>query len=420
MANERLQNVLSQLKPATGGSAVVDSICQKKPDDVVITLALRTPLAKGFKGGLKDSELDYILYALLKEVLAKTTVKPEQIDDVVVGNANNEGPTWAARTAALAAGVPYTAGCAVVSRFCSSGLLSIEQVANQIKQGSIEVGIAMGAETMSKGPNRDVGPFAPYIAQNQDAADCAMPMGQTSENVASDFGISRETQDRYAAESYRRAEVAQKAGHFEEEIAPIEAIVKDPKTGEQKKVLLSKDEGIRPGTTFESLSKIRSAFPQFGGKTTGGNASQITDGAAAVILMKRSKAEALNQPILGKFVGATVAGVPPRIMGIGPSIAIPKLLSLHNLRKEDIDIYEINEAFASMAVYCINFLGLDHKKVNPVGGAIALGHPLGCTGTRQVCTALAEAKRTKAKLIVTSMCIGSGQGMAGLFVNERL
>lgn len=136
--------------------------------------------------------------------------------------------------------------------------------------------------------------------------------------------------------------------------------------------------------------------------------------------MRRSKAEELKQPILGKFVGATVAGVPPRIMGIGPSIAIPKLLSLHNLRKEDIDIYEINEAFASMAVYCIDFLGLDHKKVNPCGGAIALGHPLGCTGTRQVCTALAEAKRTKAKLIVTSMCIGSGQGMAGLFVNERL
>lgn len=144
--------------------------------------------------------------------------------------------------------------------------------------GSIEIGIAMGAESMSKGPSRDVGEFAPYITQNQDAADCAMPMGQTSENVASDFGISRETQDRYSAESYRRAEAAQKAGHFDEEIAPIEATIKDPKTGEEKKVLLTKDEGIRPGTTYESLSKIRSAFPQFGGKTTGGNASQITDG----------------------------------------------------------------------------------------------------------------------------------------------
>lgn len=234
----------------------------------------------------------------------------------------------------------------------------------------------------------------------------------------------------------------QKAGWFDDEIVPITTKVKDPKTGEVKTVTLTRDEGIRYGTTVEALSKIRPAFPQFGTRTTGGNASQVTDGgkpcnpctasdvdvlmeiknllAAAILLMRRSKAIELNQPILAKFCGATVAGVPPRVMGIGPTAAIPKLLSKFNLSKDDIDIYEINEAFASMAVYCLKNLGLDHAKVNPRGGAIALGHPLGATGARQICTILSEARRTKSKILVTSMCIGTGQGMAGLFVNEQV
>ncbi|KAK2796692.1 hypothetical protein FQN50_009461 [Emmonsiellopsis sp. PD_5] len=419
MANERLQAVLAQLKPTTGGQSAIDKIAQKNPDDVVITLALRTPMAKGFKGGFKDTDLDYLVCELLKEVVAKSNLDPNVFDDVVMGNANNAKASTICRTAALAAGIPYTAGAAAISRFCSSGLMSIQNVAYEIQAGAIEVGIAMGAESMTKGPDRTPKPFHPEIMKTQGAADCMQPMGQTSENVGDDFKISREMQDRYSVESFRRAEVAQKAGWFEKEIVPIKTTLKDPKTGEEKAVVISKDEGPRYGTTFESLSKVRPAFPQFGNKTTGGNASQVTDGAAAVILMKRSKAIELGQPILAKFVGATVAGVPPRIMGIGPSIAIPKLLSQHNLRKEDIDIFEINEAFASMAVYCIDTLGLDHAKVNPCGGAIALGHPLGCTGTRQVCTILGEAKRTKAKVLVTSMCIGTGQGMAGLFVNEQ-
>lgn len=285
--------------------------------------------------------------------------------------------------------------------------------------GSIECGLAVGAELMSAGGD-GLG-FHPEVLKNQEAADCLQPMGQTSENVGKDFDISREAQDRYAAESFRRAEVAQKAGWFDDEIVPIKTVVKDPKSGEEKEVTLTKDEGPRWGTTFESLSKIRPAFAQFGDRSTGGNSSQVSDGAAAVLLMKRSKALAMNQPILAKFCGATVAGVAPRIMGIGPSLAIPKLLGKFNLNLQtDIDIIEINEAFSSMAVYCIDNLGIDPAKMNVRGGAVALGHPLGATGARQICTGLSECRRQKKKVLLTSMCIGTGQGMAGLFVNEML
>jgi acetyl-CoA acyltransferase 1 len=327
---------------------------------------------------------------------------------------------YIARAASLAAGIPHTAGANSVNRFCSSGLKAVQDIANQISMGSIEIGLAMGAESMTNGGDRLNKPFHPEIIKNSEAADCMQPMIQTSENVGDDFNITRRMQDEYAVESFRRAEVAQKAGWFDDEIVPITTTVKDPKTGEEKTVTLTKDEGPRYGTTLEGLSKIRPAMPQFGDKTSGGNASQVTDGAAAILLMKRSKAIELGQPIMAKFVGATVAGVPPRIMGIGPSAAIPKILAKYNLTKDDIDIVEINEAFASMAVYCLNVLGLEHSKVNPRGGAIALGHPLGATGARQICTILSEARRTKKKVLLTSMCIGTGQGMAGLFVNEQL
>jgi acetyl-CoA acyltransferase 1 len=278
----------------------------------------------------------------------------------------------------------------------------------------------MGAEMMSIGGDRLEKPFHPEVLQNQEAADCMQPMGQTSENVGKDFNITRESQDRYAAESYRRAEAAQKAGWFDDEIVPIVTEIKDPKTGDVKKVTLTRDEGIRPGTTYEGLAKIRPAFPEFGDKSTGGNSSQVTDGAAAVLLMKRSRAIELGQPIFAKYVGATVVGLAPRIMGIGPSIAIPKLLGKYNITIDDCDIIEVNEAFASMAVYCKDTLKLPHEKMNPRGGAIALGHPLGATGARQIVTGLSECRRQKKKILLTSMCIGTGQGMAGLFVNEQL
>ncbi|OGM44497.1 acetyl-CoA C-acyltransferase [Aspergillus bombycis] len=416
MATDRLNSILSHLK---GGNTGLSAITQKNPDDVVITLALRTPLTKAGKGGFKDTELDHIVYSLLKEVVDKSKIDPALVEDVCLGNVNDGKAPYLLRAASLAAGIPNTSGASSVNRFCSSGLKAVQDIANQITLGQIDVGIALGAELMSAG-GEPVRPFSEEVLKNQESADCLQPMGQTSENVGSDFNISREVQDKYAAESYRRAEEAQKAGWFDDEIVPITTKVKDPKTGEVKQVTLTKDEGIRYGTTAESLGKIRPAFPKFGNRSTGGNSSQVTDGAAAILLMRRSRAIELNQPILAKFCGATVAGVPPRVMGIGPTAAIPKLLSKFNLNKDDIDIYEINEAFASMAVYCLQNLGLDHAKVNPRGGAIALGHPLGATGARQICTVLSEARRTKKKVLVTSMCIGTGQGMAGLFVNEQV
>ncbi|TVY39515.1 3-ketoacyl-CoA thiolase, peroxisomal [Lachnellula occidentalis] len=417
MAGERLSSILKHLTP---GSSGLSSITSKNADDIVITLAIRTPLAKSFKGGFKDTQLDYLVYSLLQQVVLKSKLDPQLVEDICCGNVSEGKAAYIVRAAALAAGFPNTTAASIVNRFCSSGLKATQDIANQISSGSIDIGVAIGAEMMSVGGDRLERPFHPEILKTQEAADCMQPMGQTSENVGKDFNISREQQDRYAAESYNRAELAQKAGWFDDEIVPITTEVKDPKTGEVKKVTLTKDEGPRYGTTFESLNKIRPAFPDFGDKSTGGNSSQVTDGAAAVLLMKRSRAIELGQPILAKYVGSTVAGVAPRIMGIGPSIAIPKLLTKYNITVDDIDVIEVNEAFASMAVYCKDVLKLPYEKMNPRGGAIALGHPLGATGARQIVTGLSECRRQKKKILLTSMCIGTGQGMAGLFVNEQL
>lgn len=242
-----------------------------------------------------------------------------------------------------------TAAASVSNRFCSSGLLAIQNIANQIIAGSIDVGIAVGAESMSTNPDDGAPKLGATVESHPLASQNLMPMGQTSENVAGQFSVSREAMDAFAAKSVQKAEAAQKAGWFDSEIVPVKTTVKDVKTGESKEVVVSKDDGIRYGTTPEGLGKIRKAFPQWApSHTTGGNASQITDGAAALLLMKRSKAIELGQPIIGKFVGATVTGLEPRIMGIGPSLAIPKILGKFGLKKDDIDIVEINEAFASM------------------------------------------------------------------------
>ncbi|KAF8457603.1 Thiolase, N-terminal domain-containing protein [Kalaharituber pfeilii] len=415
MATERLQGVLNHLRP-TG----VAAITQKNQDDIVVTCAVRTPLTKAFKGGLKDTPLESLLRSLMQSIIEKSKIDPKLVEDIACGNVNDGAAAYKCRAAALAAGFPNTTACASLNRFCSSGLFAIQTIADQIVNGSIDIGLAVGVEIMSAPVQSETLCFAEDVLANQEAKDCLQPMGQTSENIGKDFNITREAQDRWAQVSYQRAEKAQKSGWYDEEIVPVKTKVKDPKTGEWHDITVTKDDGIRYSTTYESLSKIRPAFKQFGDKSTGGNSSQVTDGAAGVLLMKRSTAEKLGQPILAKFVGATVAGCAPRIMGIGPSIAIPKLLSKYGLSKEDIDTFEINEAFASMMVYCINKLGLDINKVNPRGGAIAIGHPLGATGARQVSTILAEARRQKTKVLVSSMCIGTGQGMAALWVNEVL
>lgn len=414
MAVERIGSIIKHLAPGSS----LNNIQSKNPDDIVITYAARTPLTKAGKGGFKDTSLEYMVYALLEKVRERSGVDPALVEDICLGNVTDAQAAYKVRTAALAAGYPNTAGASSVNRFCSSGLKAIADIAHSISNDSIAVGIAMGAESMSHGRPTEEFDKA-VLKKSQEADDAVQPMGWTSENVSKDFGIDRVTMDKYAAESFQRAEKAQKAGLFDDEIVPITTQVKD-KNGELKQVTLTQDDGIRPGTTAEGLAKIRAAFPQWGPTTTGGNASQVTDGAAAVVLMKRSTAVKLGLPIMAKYVGSTVAGVAPRIMGIGPSIAIPKLLSIYNINLNDIDVVEVNEAFASMAVYCRDKLSLDWSKMNPKGGAIALGHPLGATGARQVVTGLSELRRTKKKLLLTSMCIGTGQGMAGLFVNEQV
>ena len=289
-----------------------------------------------------------------------------------------------------------------------SGLMAIRTVANQIQSGEIACGLAVGAESMTHHPKREWH-FDPDVTSvTQEAADCAMPMGWTSENVAGDFNISRQKMDEFAARSHQRAFKAQKEGKFDAEILPINVPANAEKeAGKRQYKIVSADDGIRADSTAEGLGKIRSAFPQWApGNTTGGNASQITDGAAAVLLMRRSLAKQLGKKVIAKYVSCAVSGLEPRIMGIGPSLAIPKVLEQTGIKPEEVDLYEINQAFASMEVYCVEKLGLDVEKVNVNGGAIALGHPLGATGARLVVTALAELERRKQHVAVVSMCIG--------------
>jgi acetyl-CoA acyltransferase 1 len=282
----------------------------------------------------------------------------------------------------------------------------------------IEIGIGAGAESMSTqyGPQA-VSEFSELLESHKESANCKVPMGVLSEQMAKAKGIPRSEQDAFAASSFQKAIAAQKQGLFDEELAPLTVKWTDPKTDEEKTITVAKDDGVREGITAESLGKIRPAFAK-DGSIHAGNASQISDGAAAVLLMKRSTAQRLGQPILGKFVQASIVGVPPLLMGVGPAAAIPPVLEKTGLNKDDVDIWEINEAFASQCLYCIKELGIDEKKVNPKGGAIAFGHPLGVTGARQVSTLLTELRRTGGKVGVTSMCIGTGMGMAAVWVAE--
>lgn len=268
----------------------------------------------------------------------------------------------------------------------------------------------------SQSPNA-VTEFSELLDSVPEAKNCKVPMGVLSEQMAKDRGITRASQDAFAASSYQKAAAAQQAGLFAEEIAPLRVKFEDPKTEQTREVVVDRDDGVRPGVTAESLGKIRPSFAA-DGSIHAGNASQISDGAAAVLLMRRSTAEKLGQTILGKFVAASVVGVPPLLMGVGPWKAIPKVFEKTGISKEDVDIFEINEAFASQCLWCANELGIPQEKINPKGGAIAFGHPLGCTGARQVSTLLYELRRRGEKVGVTSMCVGTGMGMAAVWVAE--
>jgi acetyl-CoA acyltransferase 1 len=352
-----------------------------------------------------------LLLGAFKALISRSGIDPKLVEDIAVGSvlAPGGGATEF-RAAALAAGFPADTGVKSLNRQCSSGLQACVDIANAIKTGMIDVGVGAGVESMSTqyGPNA-VSEFPEVLEDFEEAANCKVPMGVLSENMAKDRGISRASQDAFAARSYQKAVAAQKAGLFNEEIAPLEVEFRDPKSDTIKKITVAADDGIREGITAESLSKIRPAFAK-DGSIHAGNASQISDGAAAVLFMKRSTAERLGQKILGKYVAASIVGVPPLLMGIGPWKAIPLALQKAGINKDDVDIYEINEAFASQCLWCANELGLDQEKINPKGGAIAFGHPLGMTGARQVSTLLYELKRTGKQVGVTSMCVGTGMG----------
>ncbi|KAF5102750.1 hypothetical protein D0Z00_000242 [Geotrichum galactomycetum] len=415
---ERLSQLSNQISPNATSSAAIDQLSQKHPDDVVITAAYRTAHTKGGKGGFKDTTSAEILAELLKGLLERTKIDPSLIGDLVVGNVLNPGAgATEHRAAGLAAGIPHTVPFVALNRQCSSGLMAVNDVALKIRCGQIDIGIGAGVESMSNnyGPN-SVGTFPESFKKVSDAAKCQIPMGITSENVATKYQITREQQDQFAANSYRKAAEAQEKGLFKEEIIPIKATIIDADDN-AKEIIVDKDDGIRRGVTSESLAKIRPAFSKTG-STHAGNASQISDGAGAVLLMRRSVAEKLGQPILAKFVHTRTVGVPPEIMGVGPAYAIPAVLKDVGLTVDDVDIFEINEAFASQALFSIQEAKIDINKVNPKGGAIAFGHPLGATGARQISTLITELRRTGKKIGVTSMCIGTGMGAASVIVAE--
>ncbi|PPQ96865.1 hypothetical protein CVT26_006052 [Gymnopilus dilepis] len=396
------------------------AVLQKNDNDVVIVSAVRSAITKSKKGGFKDTKPELILSHVLRACYSKANLDPKLIEDISVGNVLPPGGgATAARMAALYAGIPVVTSINTINRQCSSGLTAINQIATQILAGQIDIGIGAGVESMTFGYGpRSAPDVSEEVLENQDAEDCLLPMGITSENVAKEYGISRQVQDEFAAKSFQKAAAANKAGKFKDEIVPIKAKWVDPKTEKVSEIVVDNDDGIRDGVTVESLGKLKPAFTK-DGSTHAGNASQVSDGAAAVLLARRSVAKRLGLPIVGKFVTAATIGVPPRIMGVGPAFAIPRVLENAKLTLNDIDFFEINEAFASQAVFSVKHLGIPFEKVNLNGGAIAIGHPLGCTGARQVATGLNIAKQTGGKVFVTSMCIGSGMGMAAVFVSEQ-
>uniref|UniRef100_A0A7R9ZYI1 acetyl-CoA C-acyltransferase n=1 Tax=Pyrodinium bahamense TaxID=73915 RepID=A0A7R9ZYI1_9DINO len=405
----------------------------KHPDDVVVVSALRTAMAKANKGSFKDTAPEDMLVPVLAAVCERAGLDKKAVDDIVVGNCNPNGFAGAA-PAKFLAGFPETVACSTLNRQCSSGLSAVLTIAAQIRAGVIDVGIGAGVERMSGSgfgqplakakaapkaePNKP--PSRPKINQKildmPVARDTLIPMGITSENVSERYGIKREDQDRLGFESQRKAALAQKQGLFDSEIVPVTTqVLKED--GASETVTVDRDEGIRP-TTMEALAKLKPAFKP-DGSTTAGSSSQTTDGAAAVLLMRRSKAEELKVPVLACMRASALVGVPPDVMGIGPAFAIPEVLKKAGLEVKDVDVYEVNEAFASQAEYTVRKVGIPAERLNPVGGAIALGHPLGCTGARQVATLLPQLKRSGGKYGITSMCMGTGMGMAALFENEQ-
>jgi acetyl-CoA acyltransferase len=386
-------------------------------NEAVIVAGLRTAVGKAPKGSLRTTRPDDLAAEVIRALLAKTPqVAPDQIDDVILGCATPEGEsgTNVARIAALRAGLPDTVPAATVNRFCSSGSQTIAQAAERIMAGMAETIIAGGTESMSmvRGSNK----FRPNPTLIEERPQVYLSMGLTAENVARKYEVSREDADAFALRSHQRALAAQAEGRFADDgIAPIEVEIVD--ANDRKRFTFDKDEGPRADTTAEALAKLKPAF-HAKGVVTAGNSSQTSDGAAAVIVMSRKRADELGLKPLARFVSYAVGGVPPEIMGMGPIVAVPKALKLAGLKLEDMDVIELNEAFACQALAVMRELGMDDSRVNVNGGAVALGHPLGASGAKLTVQLLGEMRRRGSRYGMVTMCVGGGQGAATIF--ERL
>ena len=389
--------------------------------DPVIVAAKRIAAGKAKKGSLASARPEDLIAAVIKNLVENTPkLDPKLVDDVIIGCAMPEGQQGLnmARRAVLRAGLPVDVPAETINRFCSSGLQTIAHGATQIMAGMAEVIIAGGAESMTMVPMRGF-KFMPNPTLAVEYPEAYINMGLTAENVAEEFNISREDQDAFAVRSQVRAAAAIENGLFEDEIIPYEVeLVELDGNGKRtvKKYMHKVDEGVRGDTTVEALAKLKPVFKE-GGTVTAGNASQMNDAAAGVLMMSRAKAEELGLKPLARFISFGVGGVPPEVMGIGPVAAVPKALARAGLEMKDIDLIELNEAFAAQAVAVIRELGMDIEKVNVNGGAIALGHPLGCTGAKLTTQLIHEMGRRGSKYGMVTMCIGGGMGAAGIFEN---
>lgn len=387
-------------------------------NEAVIVAAARTPVGKSGRGTLRHTRPDDLGALVIEDVLKRAPgVGKDDIEDVIIGCAMPEAEQGmnVGRIVALRAGLPTRIPGMTVNRFCSSGLQSIALAAGQIMSGMLDVAIAGGLESMSMVPMTGYN-FAPNPQLVDHLPATYMSMGHTAEQVAARFGVTREDQDKFALRSHERAGAAIDAGKFVDEIVPVEVERLSTNASQVKRetVLFDTDEGVRRDTSIERLSGLKPAF-QLGGTVTAGNSSQTSDGAAAVLMMSANRANALGLKPLAVFRSFAVAGVDPDIMGVGPVAAVPKALKLAGITVHDLDLVELNEAFASQALHVIRTLELDDSKVNVNGGAIALGHPLGCTGSKLTVTLLHELLRRGGRYGLVTMCIGGGMGAAGVF-----